>query len=91
VPPTRVGRAAEKSAPGLARLAERLGRPPAFRDPAAAETIRLLLDHALQDWRDVVSRIDRPVLMVARWRKARACATRTRKGLRASRLRSYAS
>jgi non-heme chloroperoxidase len=66
VPPTRVGRAAEKSAPGLARLAERLGRPPAFRDPAAAETIRLLLDHALQDWRDVVSRIDRPVLMVAR-------------------------
>jgi hypothetical protein len=73
VPP----RVAEKSAPGLARLAERLGGPPAFRDPAAAETIRLLLDYALQDWGDVVSRIDRPVLMVARWREARACATRT--------------
>jgi non-heme chloroperoxidase len=65
VPPTGVGRAAEKSAPGLARLAERLGRPPVFRDPAAPETIRLLLDHALQDWRDVAARIDRPVLMVA--------------------------
>jgi non-heme chloroperoxidase len=62
VPP----RVAEKSAPGLARLAERLGGPPSLRDPAAAETLRLLLDHALQDWRDVVSRIDRPVLMVAR-------------------------
>jgi non-heme chloroperoxidase len=65
VTPTGVGRAAEKSAPGLAQLAERMGGPPAFRNPAAPETIRLLLDHALQDWRDVVARIDRPVLMVA--------------------------
>mgnify|MGYP003694763089 CR=1 FL=1 len=65
VAPTGVGGAAEKSAPGLAQLAERMGGPPAFRNPAAPETIRLLLDHALQDWRDVVARIDRPVLMVA--------------------------
>jgi non-heme chloroperoxidase len=51
VPPTGVGRAAVKSGLALARLAERLGRPPVFRDPAAPDTIRLLLDHALQAWR----------------------------------------
>jgi non-heme chloroperoxidase len=29
------------------------------------ETIKLLNDHALQDWRDVVERVARPVLMIA--------------------------
>jgi non-heme chloroperoxidase len=59
------GRDWAKSAPQLARLTERLGGPPAFRDPAAPETIKLLNDHALQDWRDVVERVARPVLMMA--------------------------
>jgi pimeloyl-ACP methyl ester carboxylesterase len=44
---------------------ERLGGPPAFRDSAAPETIMLLNDHALQDWRDVAERVARPVLMIA--------------------------
>jgi len=59
------GRDWAKSAPQLARLTERLAGPPAFRDPAAPETIKLLNDHALQDWRDVVERVARPVLMMA--------------------------
>jgi non-heme chloroperoxidase len=59
------GRDWSKSGPELARLAERLGGPPAFRDTAAREAIRLLNDHALQDWRDVVERVPRPVLMIA--------------------------
>jgi non-heme chloroperoxidase len=63
--PTGRGRDQAKSGPGLARLTERLGGPPGFRDPAAPETIKLLNDHALQDWRDVVERVERPVLMIA--------------------------
>jgi non-heme chloroperoxidase len=59
------GRDQAKSGPGFARLTERLSGPPAFRDPAAPETIKLLNDHALQDWRDVVDRVERPVLMIA--------------------------
>jgi non-heme chloroperoxidase len=59
------GRDWAKSGPGRARLTERLGGPPAFRNPAAPETIKLLNDHALQDWRDVVERVKRPVLMIA--------------------------
>ena len=65
VPATGRGRDRAKSGDGRARLAERLGGPPAFRDPSAPETIRLLIDHALQDWRDVVKRVERPVLMIA--------------------------
>jgi non-heme chloroperoxidase len=63
--PTGRGRDQAKSGPGLARLTERLGGPPGFRDPAAPETIKLLNDHALQDWRDVVEGVERPVLMIA--------------------------
>ena len=37
-------------------------RCPVTRTP---RTLTLLLDHALQYWRDVVARIDQPVLMVA--------------------------
>jgi non-heme chloroperoxidase len=59
------GRDWAASGPGRARLTERLGGQPAFRDPAAPETIKLLNDHALQDWRDVVERVERPVLMIA--------------------------
>ena len=65
VPTTGRGRDWATSAPQLARLTDRLGGPPAFRDPAAPETIKLLNDHALQDWRDVVERVARPVLMMA--------------------------
>lgn len=65
VPSTGVGRALDKSSLAMARLIDRLGAPPTFRDPAAVETIKLLADHAVQDWRDVVDRIARPVLMMA--------------------------
>ena len=65
IPDTGRGRAPEKSTAELGRLFERLGGPPAFRDPAVSETLALLNDHALQDWRDVVQRTDRPVLMIA--------------------------
>ena len=65
VPGTGRGRAPDRSTAELVRLVERLGAPPAFRDGGAPETLPLLNDHALQDWRDVVARIPRPVLMMA--------------------------
>lgn len=65
IPATDRGRDPERSGPALVRLMTRLGGPPAFRSPSAPETIRLLNDHALQDWRDVIARMDRPVLMIA--------------------------
>jgi non-heme chloroperoxidase len=49
----------------MTRLVERLGGPPAFRDPSAPETLPLLADHARQDWRDVVRRFPLPLLMLA--------------------------
>lgn len=65
VPPTGRGRPAERSAPAIARVVERLGAPPAYRDRMAPETVGLLVDHSLQDWRDVAARAACPVLMVA--------------------------
>jgi pimeloyl-ACP methyl ester carboxylesterase len=65
VPDTGRGRPTEASAEAMGRLIQRLGGVPAFRDPAAPETLGLLQDHAHQDWRDVVARADCPVLMVA--------------------------
>jgi non-heme chloroperoxidase len=65
VPPREHGRPLEESRSAILRLVERLGTTPAYRDPAAPETIHLLADHALQDWRDVVQRAAVPVLMVA--------------------------
>lgn len=65
VTPTGRGRDQAASAPAVMRLVERLGGPPAFRDAAAPETIGLLNDHALADWRDVVARFDRPFVMLA--------------------------
>ena len=58
------------------RTVDRSGRPwpgwpsasagsPAFRDSTAPETLGLLRDHALQDWRDVVRRFPLPLLMLA--------------------------
>ena len=65
VPHSDWGRDPAKSGPELMRLVQRLGGPPAFRDDAAPEIIQLLADHSRQDWRDVVARTDRPVLMIA--------------------------
>jgi non-heme chloroperoxidase len=65
VPPTGRELPPERAMGALQRLVERLGAPPAFRSPAAAETIWLLRDHAIQDWRDVAARADVPLLMVA--------------------------
>lgn len=65
VPQTGRGRALDASAEAVGRLFARLGGPPAFRDGTAPETLALLQDHALQDYRDVVARAGCPVLMVA--------------------------
>jgi pimeloyl-ACP methyl ester carboxylesterase len=65
IPPTGRGLPPERSMAGVPRLIERLGAPPEFRSPLAPETVWLLRDHAIQDWRDVARRADVPVLMVA--------------------------
>lgn len=65
VPDTGRGRPAERSAAAIARLVARLGSPPVYRDRMAPETVELLVDHSLQDWRDVAARAECPVLMVA--------------------------
>ncbi|NNM45100.1 alpha/beta fold hydrolase [Knoellia koreensis] len=65
VPQTGRGRTVDPIMPGMARIVQRLGAPPAFRDATAPETLALLQDHALADWRDVVRRFPRPLLMMA--------------------------
>jgi non-heme chloroperoxidase len=65
VPQTGRGRTIDASMPAVMRLAERLGGMPAMRQADAPETIHLLKDHAVQDWRDVIDRLDVPFLMVA--------------------------
>lgn len=65
VPQFDGGRTVDRSGAAVARLAERLGGFPAFRESAAPETLGLLRDHALQDWRDVVRRFPLPLLMLA--------------------------
>ncbi|SEC59746.1 Pimeloyl-ACP methyl ester carboxylesterase [Nocardioides exalbidus] len=65
VPQLDGGRTVDRSGPAVARLAERLGGFPSFRDSTAPETLPLLRDHALADWRDVVRRFPLPLLMVA--------------------------
>lgn len=61
----RPGPSIDPARSGIMRLIERLGGPPAVRQPNAPETMRLLQDHAVQDWRDVIARLDIPFLMVA--------------------------
>jgi non-heme chloroperoxidase len=65
VPDTGRGQRIDASLPGLQRLVARLGGMPVMRQGTAPETIRLLWDHAVQDWRDVLDRLDVPFLMVA--------------------------
>jgi non-heme chloroperoxidase len=59
--------APERTVAGLGRLMERLGLadPSALMALPSPPMLRLLQDHALQDWRDVVARCDAPLLMVA--------------------------
>jgi pimeloyl-ACP methyl ester carboxylesterase len=64
IPATGHGRTVDPTNPALQRLVQRVGvegLPGRLRP----ETLPLLHDHAHQDWRDVVARIDVPVLMVA--------------------------
>jgi non-heme chloroperoxidase len=65
IPATTRERNREPSAPAMMRLIERLGGLPAFRDSSAPETLGLLSDHALADWRDVAARFDKPFVMLA--------------------------
>jgi non-heme chloroperoxidase len=65
VPQTGRGLGAEQALPALMRLVERLGGADTLRHEVRPETLPLLRDHAQQDWRDVIARVDVPVLMVA--------------------------
>jgi non-heme chloroperoxidase len=64
IPATGRGRTVDPASPTLQRLLQRVGvegMPGRLRP----ETLPLLHDHAHQDWRDVIARVDVPVLMVA--------------------------
>jgi non-heme chloroperoxidase len=64
IPSTGRGRTVDPADPHLQRLVQRVGLeglPGSLRP----ETLPLLHDHAHQDWRDVVARVDVPVLLVA--------------------------
>jgi pimeloyl-ACP methyl ester carboxylesterase len=64
VPPTGRGYTFEQMMPGLTRLSARVGGGgPRFE--LRPEMLPLLRDHALADWRDVINRVTKPVLMVA--------------------------
>ena len=65
IPDTGRGARVDTARPGVRRLVERIGGPPAMRQANAPETRGLLRDHGSQDWRDVVARLDVPFLMVA--------------------------
>lgn len=65
IPATGRGLPGSASLPGLQRLVAELGSMPAMGDAGAPQTVPLLRDHAAQDWRDVIARVDVPVLMVA--------------------------
>ncbi|ROP74583.1 alpha/beta fold hydrolase [Curtobacterium sp. PhB115] len=65
IPDTGRGARVDPANPGVMRLVERLGGLPDVRQPNAPETVRLLRDHGLQDWRDVIARLDVPFTMVA--------------------------
>jgi pimeloyl-ACP methyl ester carboxylesterase len=62
IPQTGRGFTAEQAAPGVLRMRDLAG--PGLRQ-IRPETAPLLRDHAQQDWRDVVARLDVPLLMVA--------------------------
>ena len=63
IPDTGRGFTQEQAMPGMLRAMELAG-PDGFAG-TQPETAPLLRDHAQQDWRDVVARLEVPVLMVA--------------------------
>jgi non-heme chloroperoxidase len=63
IPDTGHGLSRERMMPGLQRMMDLFG--PEGRTPPSPDLMPLLRDHAQQDWRDVVARLDVPVLMVA--------------------------
>ncbi|KQO62848.1 alpha/beta fold hydrolase [Curtobacterium sp. Leaf261] len=65
IPDTGRGLRVDQAQPGVQRLVARIGGMPAVRQADAPSTVRLLRDHGLQDWRDVIARLDVPFLMVA--------------------------
>jgi pimeloyl-ACP methyl ester carboxylesterase len=65
IPDTGRGLRVDQAQPGVQRLVARIGGMPAVRQANAPSTVRLLRDHGLQDWRDVITRLDIPFLMVA--------------------------
>ncbi len=64
IPATGRGWPTERAVESMGRLAGRAG-PESLPQGPVPETLPLLRDHATQDWRDVVARVDVPVLMVA--------------------------
>jgi pimeloyl-ACP methyl ester carboxylesterase len=64
IPATGRGRTVDPAAPAIVRLLERVG-PEGLPGNLRPETLPLLRDHAQQDWRDVIARVEVPVLMVA--------------------------
>lgn len=66
IPQTGRGFTVEQQLVGLQRLVDKLGpKAGALRGGITPETLPLLFDHAQQDWRDVVERVEVPVLMLA--------------------------
>lgn len=65
IPPTGKGLGPERTLETLQAIAARLGPEENLMPGIRPETLPLLQDHAMQDWRDVIARVDVPVLMVA--------------------------
>lgn len=65
IPDTGRGLRVDQSKEGVLRLVARLGGMPDVREANAPSTVRLLRDHGQQDWRDVISRLAIPFVMVA--------------------------
>jgi non-heme chloroperoxidase len=64
IPETGRGRQGDRLT-GVQRVAEALGRMPVFADPRTPERRVLLQNHAEQDWRDVIARLEVPSLFLA--------------------------
>ena len=62
IPDTGRGRSGDG---GMAKLVEALGEVPPFTAPGTPPMRALMMDHAHQDWRDVVARITVPSLFLA--------------------------
>ncbi|MBL7255605.1 alpha/beta fold hydrolase [Paractinoplanes lichenicola] len=64
VPQTGRGLAGDRLG-GITRLIKALGKPPVMADGSTPERRALLQNHAEQDWRDVIARLDVPSLFIA--------------------------